>query len=140
MSFHTRIKVRFGDADPAGWAYYPVIFHYFHVAMEEFFEACCGISYQRMLAEERLGLPTVKVQAEFFSPLAYGDEVDIEVRVSRVGRSSVTLDYGARRAGDEQLCARSSQVHVAIDMNTRRPVPLPEKYRRALEREKEDRD
>ncbi|MBC7911107.1 MAG: acyl-CoA thioesterase, partial [Pyrinomonadaceae bacterium] len=47
MPFSTRIRVRFGDADPAGLVYYPVIFHYFHIALEEFFAACCGITYHR---------------------------------------------------------------------------------------------
>ena len=46
MPFSTRITVRFGDADPAGLVYYPTFFHYFHIAMEEFFAARCGISYQ----------------------------------------------------------------------------------------------
>ncbi|MCA1633568.1 MAG: hypothetical protein LC802_07595 [Acidobacteria bacterium] len=35
MSFSTRITVRFGDTDPAGLVYYPNIFHYFHIALEE---------------------------------------------------------------------------------------------------------
>lgn len=39
MPFSTRITVRFGDADPAGLVYYPVLFHYCHAAMEEFFAA-----------------------------------------------------------------------------------------------------
>jgi len=39
MSFSTRITVRFGDTDPAGLVYYRNIFHYFHIALEEFFAA-----------------------------------------------------------------------------------------------------
>jgi 4-hydroxybenzoyl-CoA thioesterase len=96
--FSARITVRFGDADPAGLVYYPVIFHYFHVAMEEFFAARCGTSYACLVAEERLGFPTVKVETEFFSPLFYGDEAEVEVSVPRVGTSSVTFEYAARRA------------------------------------------
>lgn len=45
MPFSTRMKIRFGDTDPAGLVYYPNIFHYFHIAMEEYFSAHCGISY-----------------------------------------------------------------------------------------------
>lgn len=129
MSFVTRIRVRFGDCDPAGLVYYPVIFHYCHVAMEEFFAGRGGIAYDRLMKDERLGFPTVNVQAEFFAPLVYGDEAEVEVSVARVGRSSVTFDYKVRRAGDRQLCAHSIQVHAAMNLDTRRGVTVPERYR-----------
>ena len=133
LMFCARIIVRFGDADPAGLVYYPRLFHYFHVAMEEFFAARCGIPYDRLMAEERIGFPTVKAQAEFFAPLVYGDETEVEIRVAHVGHSSVTFEYSARRASDRLLCARSTQVHVAMNLDTRRAVPIPDKYRQALE-------
>ena len=132
MPYSTRITVRFGDTDPAGLVYYPNIFHYFHIALEEFFAARCAISYQRLMADERIGFPTVKTQTEFFVPIVYGDELDVEIFVSQVGNSSATFQYSAHRASDETLCARSTQVHVAMNLDTRRPVPIPEKYRQAF--------
>ena len=129
MLFSTRIPVRFGDCDPAGLVYYPVIFHYCHIAMEEFFAERCGISYARLMADERVGFPTVNIQSEFFVPLVYGDEAEVEVSVARVGKSSVTFEYSVRRLSDGTLCARSTQVQVAMDLETRRPVPVPERYR-----------
>jgi 4-hydroxybenzoyl-CoA thioesterase len=127
-----RLRVRFGDADPAGLVYYPVIFHYFHIAMEEFFAACCGITYDKLMAEERIGFPTVRAETEFFIPIVYGDEVDLELRVSKIGNSSVTFEYEARRVGDGALCARSVQVHVAMNLDTRGAVTIPDRYREAF--------
>jgi YbgC/YbaW family acyl-CoA thioester hydrolase len=132
--FSARIEVRFGDADPAGLVYYPVIFHYLHVAMEEFFAARCGISYARLMADERIGFPTVNAQAEFFVPLVYGDEAVIELFISRVGRSSATFEYSVKRASDDTLCARATHIQVAMNLDTRRAIPIPDKYRRAFER------
>jgi 4-hydroxybenzoyl-CoA thioesterase len=132
MPFSTRIPVRFGDTDPAGFVYYPNLFHYFHVAMEEFFAARCGISYQRLMAEERTGFPTVKAEAEFLLPLVYGDEAVVEVRVAGVGRSSATFDYSIRRAGDGRLCARARLVHVAMNLDERRAVAITDDLRRAF--------
>jgi 4-hydroxybenzoyl-CoA thioesterase len=129
MPFSTDIIVRFGDTDPAGFVYYPNFFHYYHVAMEEFFAARCGISYQRLMAEERIGFPTVNAQAEFLAPLVYGDVAVVEVIVSEVGRSSVTFEYGIRRAGDETLRARARLVHVALNLDERRAVVIPDRYR-----------
>jgi len=132
MTFSTRIKVRFGDADPAGLVYFVNLFHYYHVAMEEFFAARCGISYQELMVDERLGFPTVNVQAEFFTPLVYGDEAEVEVYVSRVGESSATFEYSLRRVSDRMLCARATNVQVAMNLDERRAVPVPDKYRRAF--------
>jgi 4-hydroxybenzoyl-CoA thioesterase len=136
MTFTTRIVVRFGDCDPAGLVYYPALLHYCHAAMEEFFDVRCGASYARLVAEG-LGFPTVSVKAEFAAPFVYGDEVEIEVWVSRVGRSSATFEYRLRRASDGALCASATLVHVAMRLEERRAVAVPDELRRAFERSAE---
>jgi YbgC/YbaW family acyl-CoA thioester hydrolase len=132
MPFSTLITVRFGDCDPAGLVYYPALFHYCHVAMEEFFAARCGVSYPRLMSESRLGFPTVSARAEFDAPFAYGDEVEVEVFVSRVGRSSATFEYRLRRAGESEPRARATLVQVAMSLDARRPVEIPAELRRAF--------
>lgn len=134
MPFSTRITVRFGDCDPAGLVYYPVLLHYCHVAMEEFFAARCGVSYPRLVSDARLGFPTVSARAEFDAPFVYGDEVEAEVFVSRVGRSSATFEYRLRRAGEAAPRARATLVQVAMNLDTRRPVEIPEDLRREFEK------
>ena len=137
MPFSTRIAVRFGECDPAGFVYYPVLFHYCHAAMEEFFAGRCGVSYQKLMEGERLGFPTVSARAEFSAPLVYGDEVEVEVWVSRVGRASASFEYRLRRASDGRLCASASLVQVAMNLDERAAVPVPEELRRAFARSAE---
>jgi 4-hydroxybenzoyl-CoA thioesterase len=133
MPFSTRTRVRFGDCDPAGLVYYPVLFHYCHAAMEEFFAARCGVSYARLMSGRRIGFPTVNVRAEFFAPFVYGDEASVEVWASAVGRTSVTFEYRLRRASDGELCASATHVQVSMDLDERRAVPVPADLRRAFE-------
>jgi 4-hydroxybenzoyl-CoA thioesterase len=133
MPFSTRTHVRFGDCDPAGLVYYPVLFHYCHAAMEEFFAARCGVSYARLMSGRRIGFPTVNVRAEFFAPFVYGDEASVEVWASTVGRTSVTFEYRLRRASDGELCASATHVQVSMDLDARRAVPVPADLRRAFE-------
>ncbi|HJQ34434.1 MAG TPA: thioesterase family protein [Pyrinomonadaceae bacterium] len=137
MPFSTRINVRFGDCDPVGLVYYPVLLHYCHAAMEEFFAARCGVAYARLMSERRLGFPTVNVRAEFFAPLVYGDEASVEVWVSRVGESSVTFEYRLRRAADGHLCASVTLIQVAMNLDERRAVPVAEDLRRAFEQSRD---
>ncbi|HEX8281854.1 MAG TPA: thioesterase family protein [Pyrinomonadaceae bacterium] len=133
MPFSALLPVRFGDCDPAGLVYYPVLFHYCHAAMEEFFAARCGVSYARLVADGRVGFPTVNVRAEFFAPFVYGDVAEVEVWVSSVGRTSVTFEYRLRRASDRELCATATHVQVSMSLDERRAVPVPEDLRRAFE-------
>ena len=100
--------------------------------MEEFFAERCGITYQKLLDDERLGFATVKIEAEYFVPLLYGDKAEVELEITDLGRSSAHFNYSVKRAVDGVLCARSLQIQVAMDIDKRRAVPLPEKYRAAF--------
>lgn len=137
MSFFTRIPVRFADCDPVGFVYYPTVLHYCHVCMEEFFAQHCGITYDKLLANERLGFATVKIEAEYFAPLLYGDIAEVELKISGLGRSSARFNYEIRRAADQFVCARSTQVQVAMNIDTRRATELPQKYRELFQESRE---
>jgi len=132
MPYKTTIPVRFGDVDKAGIVYYPVIFHYLHVAQEDFFAECVGVPYHRLIEEEGIGFPAVTDSTEFYRPFKYGEVVEIRVHISRVGESSVTFEFRLFVEGSDELRARSSQVKVAVNMETWKKVPIPEKYRAAF--------
>ncbi len=132
MSFIAHFPVHFGEVDLVGFVYYPRLLHYCHVAMEQFFAARCGLTYAQLVSAERLGFATVNVRAEFLVPFNYGDEVAVEVFVARVGRSSADFEYRLRRASDDTLCARATLVQVAINLDTRRAVEIPEPLRAAF--------
>ena len=132
MTFSTRIRVAFGDTDPAGLVYYPNLLHYCHLAMERFFAERCGIPYSDLILKERIGFPTVKIDAEFVSPLTYGDEANVTVEVAAVGNSSLTLLYTLRRVGDDVTCARVEQVHVAMALESKRSQAIPSYLREIL--------
>jgi YbgC/YbaW family acyl-CoA thioester hydrolase len=127
-----RMTVRFGEVDAAGIVYYPNFFDYYHRAFEEFFAASAQIAYDRLMREERLGFPAVHVESDFKVPLRHGDVFDVEMEIQRIGRSSFTSGYRIRRGG--VLCATASIVTAAINLDTMNSVPLPDKYRVALER------
>jgi acyl-CoA thioesterase FadM len=132
MSYTTSLKVRFGDIDHAGIAYYPNLYHDLHVAFEEFFEEYLGTPYPRALDEEKLGFPTVHVETDFHAPIRYGDILDVTITVPTLGESSVDLLFTVIRRGGAQPCLVSRHTLVAIDMTTFRPRPIPPHYRKLL--------
>lgn len=133
MVYRAKIKVRFGDIDHAGILYYPRFFHYFHITFEEFFEQRMGVTYDRILNEDRIGFPTVKLETEFRRPLAYGDVLEVAMEVRELGNTSVTFGFTVYRAGTPEVCAVSRQTVVCVDMETFRPTPIPARCRDAFE-------
>src|SRR5688572_22644069 len=103
-TYETMIAVCFGDVDPAGIIYYPVLFHYCHIAFERFFAEYVGIPYHRLISEDRLSFPTVNVSTNFNRPIRYGDKVRISVSVARVGKSSVQFKYVGKNWSDGKTC------------------------------------
>ena len=75
--------------------------------------------------------PRVHIEADFLAPLWFRDVVDCEVRVAKVGRTSVTYDVAIRR-GDE-VCVRGRLVAVLLDHIGGTPQPWPDDYRHLLE-------
>jgi len=132
MSFTTSLKVRFGDIDHAGIAYYPNLYHYLHIAFEEFFEEHVGITYPDLLDKERIGFPTVRVATEFVEPIRYGDILSIRISVPRIGISSADILFEATRMEGSPPCIVSRQTVVAVDMRTFRPVPIPPRLRESF--------
>lgn len=81
---------------------------------------------------QTIGL-VVETQCHYFAPLAFPQTIDAGLRVARLGQSSVRYEVGLF-ARDEPLCAACGHfVHVYVGREDRRPRPLPEKLRQALE-------
>jgi 4-hydroxybenzoyl-CoA thioesterase len=133
VSFKTQITVAFGETDPAGLVYFPNILHYCHLAMERFFSERYQVDYSSLIRDQQLGFPTVKITAEFLTPIVYGDTVIVELTTIDIGNSSVTFKYLVQRWSDQVLCARLEQVHVAMNLATKRPVLIPSDLRQVLE-------
>ncbi len=74
----------------------------------------------------------VETGCNYFAPLAYPETVEAGVRVARLGNSSVSYEIGLFRMGEDQPAAQGRFVHVYVDRDTRRPVPLPDAMRAAL--------
>lgn len=133
LPHRTRLTVRFGDIDLAGIVYYPRFLHFCHVAMEEFVRDVLGIPYPDLLQRDRVGFPAVRAEVDFRHPLRYGDVVEIETAVERVGSTSVAWRYAMRRHADGEPIATCRTVTVCVDMDGFAKQPVPAWLRERLE-------
>jgi acyl-CoA thioester hydrolase len=75
----------------------------------------------------------VETACRYARPLAYPQPVEIGLAVERLGRSSVTYRLGVFPQGAADAAAEGRFTHVYVSRETRRPVPLPDAWRRKLE-------
>ena len=131
MEFQLDIPVRFNDIDGAGIVYYPTFFHYCHLTFEEFFAATGVTPYPQLVAERRIGFPTVRVEGNFDAPIRYGDSLTVALSIPRVGNSSVDFQFQATTGAPERLrSAGSARVtKVCVDLDTLAPRAIPEDLR-----------
>lgn len=130
-------KVRFQDVDPAGIVFFAHFATYAHEAMETFFDQIEG-GYADLVMRRRVGFPAVKVETEFFAPLRFGDVVQIETSVARLGNRSAVFRYHFRR-GDDAIAELSHTV-VITDLDRMASREMPADVRAALSAHREDDD
>ncbi len=133
MAFRSQLKIRFGDIDRAGIVYYPRFMHYFHVALEEFFASELGIEYHEMVETHRIGLPTVHLETDFSRPFSYGDNIEVEVSVLKIGHSSIVFGYRVFKQGESDPRITGHNVTVCLDMDSFKKLEIPDWFRQLLE-------
>ena len=74
----------------------------------------------------------VESSCRFHASLDYPGAVETGLAVARIGTSSVVYEVGLFAPGQDEAAAEARFVHVYVDRTTRRPVPLPDPFRRAL--------
>ena len=72
----------------------------------------------------------VRTEIDYRASLRFLDKCTGGMRVSSIGRTSVTMEATFRTS--ERVVAEARQVGVLIRQTTHRPVPLPEDLRRLL--------
>ncbi len=109
-SFSFPQKIMFKHCDPAGIVFYPRYFEIINDVVETFFADGLGIPFDKLLAEA--GVPTATTSATFHAPSYHGDHLVITLKVTRLGQTSVSLDFQAACGDQARFSATSTLVYV----------------------------
>jgi len=123
------ITTRWMDNDVYGHVNNVVYYSYFDTVVNAYLIGAGVLDVER---SQTIGL-VVETQCNYFAPLVFPQAVDAGLRVAKLGTSSVRYEIGLFAAGEAAPAARGHFVHVYVDRGTRRPVPLPDALRAALE-------
>lgn len=121
-------RVRYHEVDPQGFLFNSRFLEIADVAMAEFFRQL-GWNYAELNAAGA-DPSVVNATITFFTPARFDDELAIDVRCSRVGTSSFTLEVEYLRAG--KPCAHAAMTYVNIAADAAISVPLPPQIAAAL--------
>ena len=122
-----KVRIEWGDCDPAGIIFYPRYFEFFDASTAALFEKATGLTKIRQLkAYEFAGYPLVRTQSKFMRPTRFGDDVLIESTIS-FGRSS--FDVKHRLTLDGETCVECEEKRVWVLRDARGDItshPVPE--------------
>ena len=125
---HTiEIRVRFGETDPYGVAYFAAILDYFKRGMDEFLRSrglSPDLAYRNR--KRNFGFPVVATRCRYRAPVRFDDLLTLRTRVSRVERNGATFAFALFRteSGKDVLAAEGAVSCRSIDASWR-PIPLP---------------
>ena len=114
--------------------------HYGHVnnvAYYSFFDTAVNGFLIEATSTDIRDLPAIGIVAEsscqFLSAVSFPDVIHAGLRLERLGTSSIVYSIALFRGDDANPCAVGRFVHVYVDRDTRRPVPIPERIRSVVD-------
>jgi acyl-CoA thioester hydrolase len=122
------LATRWSDNDIYGHVNNVVYYSWFDTAVNE-------VLISRGLLDPHggaiIGL-VVESGCRYHRPLAFPQRVELGLRVGRLGTSSIRWEIGVFGDDAPEAAADGHFVHVHVDRETRRPVPLPDMWRAGL--------
>jgi 4-hydroxybenzoyl-CoA thioesterase len=123
--------IRFSHCDPAGIVYYPAFLDLAHATKEDWFTYGLGYSHFDLINARRIGTPTVSLQCDFSRAVEMGSTLRYELRVLKLGASSV--QYSLTGKVDGEQCLKILQTIAFMHLDRRRAVPIPDDLKPRIE-------
>ncbi|GMQ52303.1 thioesterase family protein [Halopseudomonas aestusnigri] len=129
--FSTPLRVRWSEADPQGIVFNGHYLNFADVGVTEYYRAlraAAGVKPGEGLDGSEFF--AARTLLDYKAPALFDDLLDIHLRVSRFGNSSMSFLVGIYR--EDSLLVSGEIVYVHANQQTRRPTPIPEAFKAAV--------
>ena len=126
--FHFPFRVRYSEVDAQAVVFNAHYLTYFDTAITEYFRAL-GYDYLGEVKRTGVDFHTVKSVVEYKAPIRFDEDIDVCVRVAKIGRTSITLALAIFAEGSEDLRATGEIIWVAADQRTHQSVAVEDSLR-----------
>ncbi|WP_332819380.1 acyl-CoA thioesterase [Sphingopyxis sp.] len=122
--FHLTKRVRYAEIDAQAVVFNSRYLEYFDIGITEYWRAA-GV-YDRWPHHESPEFHVARAEVDYKVPILLDEEIDICVRCSRVGNSSMTFLFELHGAGKDDLRATGLEVSVHVAEAQGAPSPVPQ--------------
>ena len=130
FKFGARTRVGFSDTDAQGIVYYGRYFPYIDLARVEYLRMLGLLGME--IGERGVEFVTRAGTIEYHAPAVFDDELEVFVRIARIGRTSLTYEFAVYRAQDDLLMVTGRQTLVLVDLDERKPCEIPQEFRETI--------
>ena len=130
IHFFHPIDVRYGDLDPQGHVNNAAIITYLEHARVAYIRHL-GLWDGKSFLE--IGFILARVELDYKMPILLTDQVEVGVRVSRLGNKSLDMEYLVREMSTGQVFADGKTVQVAYDYQQGTTIRLRESWREVIQ-------
>ena len=129
-TFRHSIRVRYGECDVQGVVFNANWLAYIDIVITEVWRDRVG-DYMEMLDSHGTDMVVAEANVRFLGPARFDDVIDFELRVSKLGTTSLSTAIDG--TVDGQPVVAVAMRHVFIDPPTKRKKEMPEHIRAAFE-------
>ncbi len=126
FKFSALTRVGFSDTDAQGIVYYGRYLPYFDLARVEYHR---HLDMLRTDPDEERQFVMRATTIEYLAPASFDDLIEVFIRISRVGRTSVTYELAAHLGENDRLMVTASQALVLVDLEERKAAAIPEWFK-----------
>jgi acyl-CoA thioester hydrolase len=127
----THIRVRYGETDRMGYAYYANYALYFEVGRTEMLRNL-GFTYKQW-EDSGIILPVKSLSIQYLAPALYDDLLLVRTILKEKPTVKISFDYETYNESGTLLCTGNTTL-VFTNAKSRRPCRPPEDFMIALER------
>lgn len=130
FKFFLDIQTRWADNDIYGHVNNVTYYSYFDTAANALLIQKTGFDIHQ---SQSIGL-VVDSACSFFQELSFPEIIQVGVAIGKIGNTSLRYELAIFKQGQEQASAQGHFVHVFVDRETRKTVPISESTRDVLEK------
>jgi acyl-CoA thioester hydrolase len=128
--FFIPLRVRFAETDAQGHVFFGHYLTYFDEALTQYQHAI-GYTYQDFL-DAGVDFFYIHAECDYQARAFFEQVLNVHTRVGNIGNSSITFEFAIHKAQNDELVATGKIVAVVIDLQTKKPVRVPEVFRQAV--------
>lgn len=130
-AFTVSRDIRFSDSDPAGIVFFSEYFRMFNDLFEDWLITCLGINFsEEFLVKDRM-FPLVHVEVDFQKARRMGQNINLSLLLTKLGRSSIHYDILGHDKSKPILHGKF--ITCIASKKTMKTVTIPKRYRKLMQ-------